>query len=84
MAATLARARVMVPMRPDRYLRMGVAMARGGSITAGFAAAAQRCGDRAGLIDEFGSLTWKNWTAGAMRWAPRCRTCPAPTPPGSA
>ena len=29
------------------------------AITSGFAAAAQRCGDRAGLVDELGILTWR-------------------------
>ena len=47
-------------MRPDRYLRMGLAMRRAGlTATVGFAAAAQRCPDRPGLIDEHGSLTWQ-------------------------
>ncbi|MBX7455981.1 acyl-CoA ligase FadD12 [Mycolicibacterium sp. 3033] len=57
---TLWRARLIAPMRPDRYLRMGMAMRRAGlTATVGFAAAAQRCPDRAGLIDERGTLTWK-------------------------
>jgi acyl-CoA synthetase (AMP-forming)/AMP-acid ligase II len=47
-------------MRPDKYLRMGAAMRRVGmTATVGFAAAAQRCPDRPGLIDERGTLTWK-------------------------
>ncbi|MDY6998588.1 MAG: acyl-CoA ligase FadD12 [Actinomycetota bacterium] len=58
--ATLWRARLIAPMRPDRYLRMGMAMRRAGlTATVGFAAAAQRCPDRPGLIDEKGMLTWK-------------------------
>ena len=57
---TLWRARLIAPMRPDRYLRMGAAMRRVGmTATVGFAAAAQRCPDRPGLIDERGTLTWK-------------------------
>jgi acyl-CoA synthetase (AMP-forming)/AMP-acid ligase II len=57
---TLWRARLIAPMRPDRYLRMGAAMRRAGlTATVGFAAAAQRCPDRPGLIDERGTLTWK-------------------------
>ena len=57
---TLWRARLIAPMRPDRYLRMGMAMRRAGlTATVGFAAAAQRCPDRAGLIDERGTLTWR-------------------------
>ncbi|MGQ9348569.1 acyl-CoA ligase FadD12 [Mycolicibacterium gilvum] len=58
--ATLWRARLIAPMRPDRYLRMGLAMRRAGlTATVGFAAAAQRCPDRPGIIDELGTLTWK-------------------------
>ena len=58
--ATLWRARLIAPMRPDRYLRMGAAMRRAGlTATVGFAAAAQRCPDRPGIIDERGTLSWR-------------------------
>ncbi len=58
--STMTRAGVIAPLRPDKYLRIAAAMARENmSITSGFAAAAQRCGDRLGLIDELGSLTWR-------------------------
>ncbi|PRC44735.1 acyl-CoA synthetase, partial [Mycobacterium sp. ITM-2017-0098] len=57
---TLWNARLIAPMRPDRYLRMGLAMRRAGlTATVGFAAAAQRCPDRPGIIDELGTLTWR-------------------------
>ncbi len=57
--ATLRRAGMIAPMRPDRYLRIAAAMRREGiGITSGFAMAAQRCPDRPGLIDELGTLTW--------------------------
>ncbi|MEE2853926.1 MAG: acyl-CoA ligase FadD12 [Actinomycetota bacterium] len=57
---TLRRARMIAPMRPDRYLKMAAAMRREGmGMTVGFAGAAQRCPDRAGLIDELGTLTWR-------------------------
>ena len=47
-------------MRPDRYLRMGAAVRRVGmTATSGFATAAQRCPDKTGLVDERGTLTWK-------------------------
>ena len=47
-------------MRPDRYLKMAAAMRREGmGITVGFASAAQRCPDRPGLVDELGTLTWR-------------------------
>jgi acyl-CoA synthetase (AMP-forming)/AMP-acid ligase II len=58
--ATLRRARLIAPMRPDRYLRMAAAMRRENmAVTSGFASAAQRCPDRPGLVDELGTLTWR-------------------------
>jgi hypothetical protein len=57
--ATMWRARLIAPMRPDRFIRIGAAMRRENlSMTAGFAPAAQRCPRRPGLIDELGTLTW--------------------------
>jgi acyl-CoA synthetase (AMP-forming)/AMP-acid ligase II len=57
---TLWRAGLIAPLRPDKYLKMGAAMRRAGmTATVGFAAAAQRCPDRPGLVDERGTLTWK-------------------------
>ena len=39
---------------------MGAAMRRAGiTATVGFAAAAQRCPDRPAIVDELGTLTWK-------------------------
>jgi acyl-CoA synthetase (AMP-forming)/AMP-acid ligase II len=58
--ATMGRARLLAPMRPDKYLRIASAMQRENmGITSGFAAAAQRCPDRTGLVDELGVLTWR-------------------------
>ncbi|OBA81319.1 acyl-CoA synthetase [Mycobacterium sp. 1164966.3] len=58
--STLRRARMIAPMRPDRYLKMAAAMRREGmAMTVGFAGAAQRCPDRPGLVDELGTLTWR-------------------------
>ncbi|ORA17671.1 acyl-CoA ligase FadD12 [Mycobacterium arosiense] len=60
LVSTLSRAGVIAPMRPDRYVKMAAAMRREGmGMTVGFAAAAQRCPDRPGLIDELGTLTWR-------------------------
>jgi acyl-CoA synthetase (AMP-forming)/AMP-acid ligase II len=57
---TLRRAGMIAPMRPDRYLKMAAAMRREGmGMTVGFAGAAQRCPDRPALIDELGTLTWR-------------------------
>ncbi|WP_406816006.1 acyl-CoA ligase FadD12 [Mycobacterium sp. M23085] len=60
LVTTLSRARMIAPMRPDRYFKMAAAMRREGmGMTVGFASAAQRCPDRPGLIDELGTLTWR-------------------------
>jgi acyl-CoA synthetase (AMP-forming)/AMP-acid ligase II len=58
--ATLAKAGFLTPMRPDRTVRM-VAAARdeGLTIATGWATAAARCPDNPGLIDELGTLTWR-------------------------
>src|ERR1700756_3513443 len=77
---TLRRAGMIAPMRPDRYLKMAAAMRREGmGITVGFASAAQRCPDRPGLIDELGTLTWRqlderiNALAAALQKLPQGR-----------
>jgi acyl-CoA synthetase (AMP-forming)/AMP-acid ligase II len=58
--ASLRRARLIAPMRPGRLVRMAAAMRRENfAATYGFAAAAQRCPDRPALVDERGSLTWR-------------------------
>ena len=58
--STMRRAGVIAPMRPDRYVKIAAAMRREGmGMTSGFAAAAQRCPERPGLIDELGTLTWR-------------------------
>jgi fatty-acyl-CoA synthase len=58
--ATMRRAGLIAPMRPDKYVRIAAAMQRENmGITSGFAAAAQRCPDRPGLVDELGTLTWR-------------------------
>ena len=57
---TMRRSGLIAPMRPDRYLKIAAAMRREGmGITSGFASAAQRCPDRPGLVDERGTLTWR-------------------------
>jgi acyl-CoA synthetase (AMP-forming)/AMP-acid ligase II len=58
--ATMQRAGLIAPMRPDKYVRIAAAMRRENmAATSGFASAAQRCPDRPGLVDELGTLTWK-------------------------
>ncbi len=58
--SSMVRAGVLAPMRPDKYVRIATVMQRENmAITSGFAASAQRCPDRAGLVDELGILTWR-------------------------
>jgi acyl-CoA synthetase (AMP-forming)/AMP-acid ligase II len=57
---TMVRAGMIAPMRPDKYLRvMAAAQRENRSITSGFAMSAERCPDRAALIDELGTLTFR-------------------------
>lgn len=60
LVATMRRAGIIAPLRPDKYLRIAAAMQRENmGITSGFASASQRCPDRPGLVDELGTLTWR-------------------------
>ena len=60
LVATMRRAGLIAPMRPDKYLKIAAVMRRENmAATSGFASAAQRCPDRPGLVDELGTLTWK-------------------------
>ena len=78
---TLSRAGVIAPLRPDRYLRMGAAMRREGTTpTAGFAAAAQRCPDQLGLVDELGTLTWRQLHQRCDAFAAALQVLPGGTP----
>jgi len=57
---TLTRSGLLTALRPDKYVKMAAAVRREGmSVTTGFAIAAARCPDRPGLIDDLGTLTWK-------------------------
>ena len=77
--ATMRRAGVIAPMRPDKYVRIAAAMQRENmGITSGFAAAAQRCPDRPGLVDELGELTWREIDRRADAFATALQTL-APT-----
>src|SRR5436190_8892625 len=58
--STLRRSGFITPMRPDKYLRIAAAARREKmAATYAFAAAARRCPDRPGLVDERGTLTWR-------------------------
>jgi len=79
--STLAKAGLLTPMRPDRAVRM-VAAAReeGLSITTGFATAAQRCPDKPGLVDELGTLTWRELDDRSHALAAALQQLPGGTP----
>jgi acyl-CoA synthetase (AMP-forming)/AMP-acid ligase II len=79
--STLAKAGFLTPMRPDRAVRM-IAAARdeGLSITTGFATAAQRCPDNPGLIDELGTLTWRELDERCHALAAALQQLPGGTP----
>ena len=56
----LLRSGMVAPMRPDKYLGMARILRRyGPHATSGFALAANRRPDGTGLVDERGSLTWR-------------------------
>jgi fatty-acyl-CoA synthase len=58
--ATLARAGIIRPQRPDRLVHAGIALIRWGATpAAGYTAAAARYPDDLGLIDESGTLTFR-------------------------
>jgi acyl-CoA synthetase (AMP-forming)/AMP-acid ligase II len=60
-AKVLARAGLLTPVRPDRLLGMALAVVRWGLTPAtGYAAGAARHPDRVALIDDEGSLTYRD------------------------
>src|ERR1700742_2012228 len=78
---TMSRARLIAPLRPDRYVRMAAAVRRAGmNATSGFAIAAQRCPDRPGLIDELGTLTWRELDEDADALAAALQALPGGPP----
>ena len=75
---TMVRAGIIAPLRPDKYLRIAAAVRREGlSFTMGFALAAQRCPNRPGLIDELGTLTFRELDQRADALASALQACPA-------
>jgi fatty-acyl-CoA synthase len=81
LATTMARAGLIPPMRPDKYLRIAAAMQRENmGITSGFASAAQRCPNRPGLVDEIGVLTWREIDQRADAFAAALQVLPTGEP----
>ncbi len=78
---TMRRSGLITVLRPDKYVRIAAAMARENmSVTSGFASAAQRCPDRAGLVDERGTLTWRQLDERADALAAALQALPAGAP----
>jgi acyl-CoA synthetase (AMP-forming)/AMP-acid ligase II len=78
---TLVQTGLLAPLRPDRYLRMAqVVRQQGMSLTVGFALAAARCPDRPGLVDERGTLTWRDLNDGCDAFAVALQSLPGGTP----
>ena len=78
---TMVRAGIIAPMRPDKYLRIvGVARREGLAVTSGFGMSAQRCPDRPALIDELGSLTYRELDQRANALTAALQGLPGGTP----
>ena len=76
--ATMVRAGVIAPLRPDKYLRIAAVVQREGlSVTSGFAMSAQRCPNRPALIDEIGTLTYREIDQRGNALAAALQACPA-------
>ncbi len=77
----LVRARIIAPLRPDKYFRMAAAGRRERmSMTSGFAMSAQRCPNRPALIDELGSLTYRDIDSRSNALAAALQTLPKGSP----
>jgi acyl-CoA synthetase (AMP-forming)/AMP-acid ligase II len=60
LVAAMVRAGIIAPLRPDKYFRIAAVVQRQGlAVTSGFAMSAQRCPNRPALIDEIGTLTYR-------------------------
>src|ERR1700759_457526 len=79
--ATMVRAGIIAPLRPDKYLRIAAVVRREGlSVTSGFAMSAQRCPNRPALIDELGTLTFRELDRRGDALAAGLQALPGGTP----
>jgi acyl-CoA synthetase (AMP-forming)/AMP-acid ligase II len=79
--ATMVRAGIIAPMRPDKYLRIAAVVRREGlAVTSGFAMSAQRCPNRPALVDELGTLTFRELDRRADALAAGLQALPGGTP----
>jgi len=78
---SVRNARLVVGLRPDKYLRMGAAVLRSGfTNTVGIAVSAQRCPDHPALIDELGVLSYRELDTRANALAAALQQLPGGTP----
>jgi acyl-CoA synthetase (AMP-forming)/AMP-acid ligase II len=81
LVAAMVRAGIIAPLRPDKYFRIAaVARREGLSVTSGFAMSAQRCPDRPALIDELGTLTYRQLDQRGDALASALASLPGGTP----
>src|SRR5271170_8298474 len=79
--ATMVRAGIIAPLRPDKYLRIAAVVRREGlTVTSGFAMSAQRCPNRPALVDEIGALTFRELDRRADALAAGLQALPGGTP----
>jgi acyl-CoA synthetase (AMP-forming)/AMP-acid ligase II len=79
--ATMVRAGIIAPLRPDKYLRIAAVVRREGlAVTSGFAMSAQRCPNRPALVDELGTLTFRELDRRADALAAGLQALPGGTP----
>ncbi|HZU49765.1 MAG TPA: AMP-binding protein, partial [Mycobacterium sp.] len=82
LVTTMARARIIAPLRPDKYLRIAAAARRERlSMTSGVAMSAQRCPNRPALIDELGTLTYRELDQRCDALAAALQGLPGGSPP---
>jgi acyl-CoA synthetase (AMP-forming)/AMP-acid ligase II len=79
--AALRKARLLVGLRPDKYLRMSAAVLREGfTNTVGIAVSAQRRPNRPALIDDLGALSYRELDTRANSFAAALQQLPGGTP----
>jgi acyl-CoA synthetase (AMP-forming)/AMP-acid ligase II len=79
--ASMVRAGIIAPLRPDKYVRIAAVVARDGlTVTSGFAMSAQRCPNRLGLVDELGELTFRELDQRGDALASALQALPSGTP----
>src|ERR1700759_3647323 len=79
--ATMVRAGIIAPLRPDKYLRIAAVVRREGlAVTSGFAMSAQRCPNRPALVDEIGALTFRELDRRGDALAAGLQALPGGTP----